>query len=94
MVNATIDNNPVSVLILSGQSVTVPSNEVWKVSLHATNEDRARFLINGSGRFEGNRDKESAPGNYLDLVFTGDTTIETTELSPGSVYISGFVVKS
>ena len=92
MVNATIDNNPVFVLISDSESTTVPANEVWKVSLHLANDPFTNMKINGVSTFQANFQREGSEANYLDVVLIGGTTIENT--AGGGIMISGFIVKS
>jgi len=97
MVNATIDNSPVFVLLEGGQSTTVPQNEVWKVSIHLSNPTSGTTMkINGlSPSFNAQKESTGQLGNYLDVVLVGGTTIE--ELFAGQfagILISGFIVKS
>lgn len=35
MVSATVDNNPVAIIISGGSSTTVPTGETWRVSIHS-----------------------------------------------------------
>jgi len=95
MVNATVDNPPVSIVLDGGQSTTVPSNETWRVSIHLANQDFTSMKIDGVGDFQANRDKSSANGNYLDVTLVGNQTIKEDNNASGSViFITGFVVDS
>ncbi len=59
MVNATVDNEPISITLKKDESTTVPSGEVWKVTisvtgLHVTADGadyvyRSTVLLNGTG---------------------------------------------
>jgi len=95
MVNATVDNSPVSIVLDGGQSTTVPSNETWRVSIHLANRDNSNMEIDGIGTFVGSRTNRSAPGNYLDVTLTGGQTIsENLSQSGSAIFITGFVVDS
>lgn len=95
MVNATVDNRPVSIVLDGGQSTTVPSNETWRVSIHTAKRDNCQFTIDGIGRFTGKSSNSSDEGVYLNVVLVGGQTItETTGQSRTGLLISGFVVNS
>jgi len=95
MVNATVDNPPVSIVLDGNESTTVPSNETWKVTITigSNNNGASTIAIDGIGKFVG---RDNAQGNdSVDAVLTGGQTI--TEVNKGSesaVYIGGFVVDS
>jgi len=95
MVNATVDNEPVSIVLDSGQSTTVPSNEIWRVSIHLSNRGRTDMTIDNIGIFTGEGSKSSAPGNYLDVTLIGGQTVkEKSGISNSAIFITGFVVNS
>ena len=95
MVNATIDNSPVFVQLGEDESTTVPTNEVWKVSIHLANDGRTKMEINNGGIFQANTQESSASGNYLDIVLVGGTSIAQTRFnSTAEILITGFVVDS
>jgi hypothetical protein len=95
MVNATVDNEPVSIVLDGGQSTTVPSNETWRVSIHMMNNDRSRMSIDGIGDFKAREDTKSGLGTYLDVTLTGNQTIaETADQQKGGIFITGFVVNN
>jgi len=97
MVNATVDNKPVSIQLSSGQSTTVPSNETWKVQLTLSvrssgGESNGNISINGTNVLgaakNGDKQGQVAP----ETVVTGNDTIS---LSGGEgMSMSGFVVDS
>jgi hypothetical protein len=95
MVNATIDNDPVSIQ-LNGQSVTVPSNEVWKVKIGVHTSGRFSIaIINGVGRIVADEASTSPRVPEFDMVLQGGDTIEEFKGEQYSmVTIQGFVVKS
>jgi len=97
MVNATVDNKPVSIQLDPGESTTVPSNETWKVQLtlsirDASNGSDGNIDINGTnvigGGDGGGRNGQVAP----ETVVTGTDTISLANGKGAS--ISGFVVDS
>jgi len=95
MVNATVDNAPVSIVLDGGESTTVPSNETWRVSLHLANSNDTNMKIDGIGVYQAKSADTSSPGNYLDVTLTGGQTIaETTSNSGAAILITGFVVNS
>lgn len=95
MVNATVDNKPVSIIVLVNQSTTVPSNETWRVSLHLANLNSTDMEIDGAATFTGQSGTTSAQGSYLDVTLVGGQTITmTSSSSNGGIFITGFVVDS
>jgi len=95
MVNATVDNKPVSIILDGGQSTTVPSNETWRVSIHLSNGDDTRMSIDGIGSFISRREDTSSDHSYLDVTLTGGQTVsETQGTGESAMLITGFVVSS
>jgi len=95
MVNATVDNKPISIVLDGGESTTVPSNETWRVSLHLSNYGGPSMTIEGIGKFEGEQTKPSAQGSYLDVTLIGGQTIsENTSSGGNAIFITGFVVNN
>jgi len=95
MVDATVDNDPVSVVLDGGQSTTVPANETWRVSIYLANKDFSGMTIDGIGKYIAGQTSESAPGTYLNVTLTGGQTItETESKSNSAIFITGFVVRS
>jgi len=100
MVNATVDNQPVSVQLGTNQSTTVPSGEVWKVqiSLSANSEIDVNGVggvtINGVEAMEFVIDANQPIGAGSPVmpstVLVGGDTISTN--GSGSVSVSGFIV--
>jgi hypothetical protein len=97
MVNATVDNKPVSIQLDPGQSTTVPSNETWKVQITlalrdtTTNNDGA-VQVNGTAFIAaftgGNQQGQVAPNTTL----VGNDTVSLSSAIGAS--IQGFVVDS
>jgi hypothetical protein len=95
MVNATVDNPPVSVNLDSGQSTTVPSNETWRVSIHLANRQKTRLEINGINEYIVGTSSAPATASLLDVTLTGGETIAETQGDFHSgIFITGFVVDS
>jgi hypothetical protein len=95
MVNATVDNTPVSIVLDGGQSTTVPSNETWKVTINisSANGGATGLRIDGIGTFVGKLG--SGANQQIDAVLTGGQTIAEIKNSTGSaIYIAGFVVNN
>jgi len=95
MVNATIDNAPVSIQ-LQGQSTTVPSNETWKVNIGVHGgRDSSRLNINGVGATNSSSAASDPHPPQFEMVLKGgDTITEETNNSDSMVSIQGFVVDS
>jgi len=97
MVNATVDNKPVSIQLDVGQSTTVPSNETWKVQLTLCVQNRNTGNA-GSIRINGTEVLGAASGGDAqgqvapNTVVTGGDTIKLSKALGAS--ISGFVVDS
>jgi len=97
MVNATVDNDPVSIQLSAGQSTTVPSNETWKVQIvvcvingnaSTTGAVKINSVTSVSAIKGGDHQGQVAPNTVL----TGGDTVT---LSTGAgASISGFVVDS
>jgi len=95
MVNATVDNAPVSIVLDGGQSTTVPSNETWRVSIYTATEGGTGFQIDGIGKFKTDTSGPLKAGPLVDVTLIGGQTItETSGLSDSAVFITGFVVNS
>jgi len=95
MVNATVDNAPVSIVLDVGQSTTVPSNETWRVSILLTNGGGTKITIDGIGEFKAGSNSESAQGVYQDVTLVGGQTITEVGIdNENGVFITGFVVDS
>jgi hypothetical protein len=106
MVNATVDNAPVSVELRHNESVTVPVGEVWNVTISIAINDRedsssgyGGVAVNNSNFLVGNSDGEYS----VEAVLTGSDTVDFYTGSGGSqqtgggyfaAYISGFVVSN
>jgi len=97
MVNATVDNKPVSIQLSPGQSTTVPSNKTWKVQIaislaNKSNASRGSVKINTVSALgadnSGNAEGPVAPSTVL----VGGDTVSLKGAKGAS--ISGFVVDS
>jgi len=95
MVNATVDNPPVSIQ-LNGSSTTVPSNETWvvQIGVHGGVVPSA-VEINGVGLTQSSDQASDPHPPQFKMVLTGgDTVAETVAQNISMVSIQGFVVDS
>jgi len=90
MVNATVDNEAISITLAGGESTTVPSGEVWKVTISVGTNFVQTLRINGKDNSYG----DSASGNAVieGIVLTGGDTLMSDGNSDGATHIGGFVV--
>jgi len=95
MVNATVDNNPVSIQ-LNQSSTTVPSNETWVVQIGVHGGiSRTEMRINGVGETHSSSNTTDPHPPQFKMVLTGGDTITERNGNIGSmVSIQGFVVDS
>jgi len=95
MVNATVDNAPVSIQ-LSGTSTTVPSNETWVVQIGVHGGAGGSFFeINGVGKTVSSGNvSDPHPPQFKMVLEGGDTITETGGKQFAMVSIQGFVVDS
>jgi hypothetical protein len=95
MVNATVDNAPVSIQ-LSDTSTTVPSNETWVVQIGVHGgQAQSRLEINGVGRTQSSGNSSDPHPPQFKMVLTGgDTVSELNGKFASMVSIQGFVVDS
>jgi len=95
MVNATVDNAPVSIQ-LQGTSTTVPSNETWVVQIACHSGQKSSTLeINGVGKTRSaGSSSDPHPPQFKMVLVGGDTIAETVSNSGSMVSIQGFVVDS
>lgn len=102
MVNVTIDNKPVSIQLGHGESMTVPSGEVWDVTISlsiqdsdAGSYDDVVFLIDGVAVYTGttgsNTQNNPQPAKML-LNGGQEIQINTGGGSNKGAHISGYVV--
>jgi hypothetical protein len=95
MVNATVDNDPVSIVLDGGESTTVPSNETFRVSIHLAGQNTTRMKIDGIGTFRGDDSTQSTHKRLPDVTLTGGQTVaETRNETDSLIFITGFVVDS
>ena len=101
MVNATVTNEPISIQLSAGESMTVPSNEVWKVEVHLAYDDTnggsdiCALWVNGEGVWNAQNSGSggSPSAGSGSFVFVGDDEIEIkANDSRLGGNISGFVV--
>jgi len=95
MVNATVDNAPVSIQ-LNGTSTTVPSNETWVVHITAHGgESKTTLDINAVGATKtSGQNSDPHPPQFKMVLTGGDTVTERNGFSDSMVSIQGFVVDS
>ena len=104
MTNATITNQPVSIQLNSGEQTTVPTNEVWQVSLAVggtnlrSNSSNVQFKVNGTEILTLNAKLENGGGlsspTVEKFVVTGGDTLRLDTNRNGGAGIGGFVVDS
>ena len=87
----SITDNPITIEILSGETVTVPSDATWvgTITLSSGTSGNPELEINGVGTFRYTDD--DSPHQYRKLVFEGGTVIE--EISGGTTanaFFTGF----
>ena len=104
MVNATVDNKPISITVNDGESTTVPTGEVWKVRITVSNghgdvndsdTDFTRVDVNDSPFITISNNGEGEPDTYnVNTILTsGDTVSIGSRLNNDvSMHIGGFVV--
>jgi len=95
MVNATVDNAPVSIQ-LNGTSTTVPSNETWVVHIgvHGGKDD-SQLRINGvNSTLSSGNSGNPHPPQFKMVLAGGDTIAEGAGGNGTMVSIQGFVVDS
>jgi len=106
MVNATVDNEAVSISLSVGESTTVPSGEVWRVTItigeHGTYQEETTYLeINNDPVMSLKIDDSSSYAQSspsIQTVVTGGDTIslhtntEDTSGYDNGAHIGGFVV--
>jgi len=95
MVNATVDNAPVSIQ-LNGTSTTVPSNETWVVHIGVhSGRDRSKLEINGVGEtLSSSNSSDPHPPQFKMVLTGGDTVSEGKGDRDSMLSIQGFVVDS
>ncbi|WP_162224161.1 hypothetical protein [Halorussus salinus] len=81
MVQADINNEPISIVLAGGESTTVPSGEVWKVTLKQDSPNNAGI----------NR-KDVADGRPFETVLVGGDRVQSNGDDYRGVHIGGFVV--
>jgi phage gp45-like len=87
MVNATVDNSPISIQLGEDETTTVPSGEVWKVTVTHSG-GTPQLKINGNIILNGSTNSAGT----LEIVVTGGDTFKKYQGYDTDVHISGFVV--
>lgn len=93
MVNATVDNAPVSIQ-LSGTSTTVPSNETWVVQIvvHGGLNTSILEINSVGGTATTSTASNPKPPGFKMVLTGGDTVKERRGKTDSMVSIQGFVV--
>jgi hypothetical protein len=107
MVDATFSETPVSEQVSDGSTITVPTDEVWQVTISAgavavsdNSSDSIECLINtlSIASSESNSNSDDTYGNgtaNAETTFPFETVLvgdDDIEASGGALQISGFVV--
>lgn len=98
MVDATISNEPISIVLNDGESVNVPSGEIWKVwvnfSIFDGGNDDGGITVNGD-QVTYMTTSDSGSGNHGPGVFileSGDSIGTWSSADDTNAHISGFVI--
>jgi len=95
MVNATVDNDPVSIVLDGDESTTVPSNETWRVSIYLATGSRTDMRIDGVEEYRTEQTQSTSNEALEDVTLIGGQTIsEDRNNKRSSIFITGFVVNS
>ena len=91
MVQASIDNTPISIVLGNGETTTVPTDEVWKIS--ATVTLGTRLLINNTSVVDDYNGSGEPNAENVELVVTGGDKLESnTSNTEFGIHIGGFKV--
>lgn len=90
MVTASVDNSPISIVLGSNESTTVPTGEVWKITVTFAGGSGDGILIN-TDEVLAYRDASTHPNP--EIVLTAGDTIETTGNSSGA-HLGGYVIRT
>lgn len=90
MVQANIDNSPVSITLGDNEQTTVPTGEVWKATI--TVDGESWLMINGTRLSVDVTNGADDAMTTTETVVTGGDTIRND--SGNGVHIGGFVVSS
>lgn len=98
MVNATVDNEAISTSLSPGQSVTVPSGEIWDVTItvgfYADGfQDNVYIEINGTPVLHSFFEKQSTSATFV--LDSGDTVACQNDTGSGTAsgaHIGGYRV--
>lgn len=107
MTQATVDNNPVSIALGNGESTTVPTGEVWRVTITAASDGNyfselfIRVKVNGEPlatySHVSSNSMGGGAGQTVETVLVGGDTVSVEEntnngTNVGGAHIGGFVV--
>ena len=96
MVQATVDNDVVSISLGGGETTTVPNGETWRVTLSfgpSTSNREADVEINGEAVGYSYSDDGNGTGTAMivtETVLTSGDSVSTSSNTQG--HIGGFVV--
>jgi len=95
MVDATVDNKPVSIVLETGQSTTVPSNETWRLRVFLGNRDTTFLGIDGTTVMGSGSSTANTNSGGMEITLEGGQTIAEARGDPKSViFVTGFVVST
>ena len=90
MVTATVSNSPVSITLKENESVTVPSGEVWKVTISIGLACRCEI---NNVRISGTYYSDEPNVIPVETVLVGGDTVKNSYVGANSnIHIGGFVV--
>lgn len=88
MVQANIDNTPVSIVLAGSESTTVPSGETWKVTIKL-HGGATTAEINGKDVINADSNNDADP---VETVLVGGDSVLCSGQSYQGLHIGGFVV--
>jgi len=102
MVNAAVDNTPISIQLAKGESTTVPSGETWRVKVTSSVRDETNdnwnssvVDINGLDVLSAHNSGDHHGLNHSIVLDAGDTIeLESAPGSGAGAHISGFVAST
>jgi len=85
MVQANIDNQPISILLANNEQTTVPNGEVWDVDVQAKRGGNSNYVFLNGERIT----EPDTAGKSFSAVLVGGDTVSTDS---AHALISGYVV--
>jgi len=86
MVNAKIENTQISIVLSSGESVTIPSNETWNVGIVGYGQEFPYLRLDGGRLCRIRRDNAHDTSEH---VFSGGRTLQAED---DIIFLSGYVI--